>query len=193
MKQLKPLLLASASPRRSELLNQVGLEFTVRVTDIDETAREAELPEDYVKRLAGEKALAGVELAGGGMPVLGADTVVLLDDRILGKPASRTEAADMIRSMSNRDHLVLSAVALAQSASQVDIVLNTTRVSFSEVPEEFIDWYCSSDEPLDKAGAYAIQGRIGQFVSRLDGSYSSVMGLPLYETCRLLRNAGILS
>jgi septum formation protein len=193
MKQLKSMLLASASPRRSELLSQVGIRYSVLVTDIDESLREAETPADYVKRLAAEKARAGLALSQGSIPVLGADTVVLLDDRILGKPVDRAEAADMLRLMSNRDHLVLSAVALALSKSQVDTVLNTTRVTFAELPDEFIHSYCSTDEPLDKAGAYAIQGRAGQFVSRLEGSYSGVMGLPLYETCALLRKAGVLS
>jgi len=193
MKQLKPIVLASASPRRSELLSQVGIRFSVHVTDIDESLRADEKPADYVKRLAAEKATAGLALSQDSVSVLGADTVVLLDERILGKPADRSEAADMLRLMSNRDHLVLSAVALAQVKTQPDVVLNTTRVTFAELPEAFIQWYCSTDEPLDKAGAYAIQGRASRFVSRLEGSYSGVMGLPLYETCMLLRKAGVLS
>lgn len=192
MKQSTQILLASGSPRRSELLKQIGLTFTVLVADIDESEREGESPADYVQRLAREKALAGWKMSQLDIPVLGADTVVLLDDQILGKPATRTEAAEMLRRMSNRDHLVLSAVALARGGL-VDVVLNSTRVTFSELPEEFINGYCSTDEPLDKAGAYAIQGRAGQYVSRIEGSYSGVMGLPLYETGTLLRAAGVLS
>ncbi len=137
--------------------------------------------------------MAGLALSPDSVPVLGADTVVLLEDRILGKPVDRSEAAAMLRLMSNRDHLVLSAVALAQGKTQPDVVINTTRVTFAELPEAFITWYCSTDEPLDKAGAYAIQGRASRFVSRLEGSYSGVMGLPLFETCTLLRKAGVLS
>jgi septum formation protein len=187
------LILASGSPRRAELLAQIGLQFSVLVTDVDETRLNGEIPDTYVKRLAAEKALAGLQLSRQGVPVLGADTVVLLGDRVLGKPANPDEAGDMLRLMSGRDHLVLSAVALAHSSSQVDVELNTTQVTFARLPPEFIEWYCATDEPLDKAGAYAIQGRAGQFVSRIDGSYSGVMGLPLYETCMLLRSAGVLS
>ena len=191
MKRSAQILLASGSPRRSALLTQIGLAFTVFVTDIDESGREGESPGDYVQRLAGEKALAGLKMLQLDIPVLGADTVVLLDDRILGKPATRCEAAEMLRLLSNRDHLVLSAVALARAGPRVDVVLNSTRVTFSELPDEFINAYCSTDEPLDKAGAYAIQGRAGQYVSRIEGSYSGVMGLPLYETGALLRAAGV--
>ena len=193
MKQHTRILLASASPRRAELLAQIGLQFAVLVTDVDETRLAGESPETYVQRLAGEKALAGLNMSGGEVPVLGADTIVLLDERILEKPLTRDEAKEMLRLMSNRDHLVLSAVALARSNKPVDVALNTTRVTFSELPAEFIEWYCSTDEPLDKAGAYAIQGRAGQYVAHVDGSYSGVMGLPLYETGALLRAAGVLS
>ncbi len=193
MKQHMQLLLASASPRRSELLAQIGLQFSVVITDIDETIRQGEAPRAYVKRLAAEKALAGLQLTQAESAVLGADTVVLLDERVLGKPRDREDAADMLRMMSGREHLVLSAVALARSVEQVDVVVNTTRVTFTDLPADFIEWYCSTDEPLDKAGAYAIQGKAGQFVSHVDGSYSGVMGLPLFETGQLLRAAGILS
>jgi len=193
MKQNSQILLASASPRRSELLAQIGLQFSVVVTDIDETRREGEEPTAFVKRLAGEKALAGLQMSAIKAPALGADTVVLLDDLILGKPVDREDAADMLRMMSGRAHLVLSAVALARSPEQVDVVLNETRVTFAELPDDFIQWYCTTDEPLDKAGAYAIQGHAGQFVSNIEGSYSCVMGLPLFEAGQLLRAAGILS
>ena len=192
MKQATQIMLASGSPRRSELLKQIGLAFTVIVTNIDESERDGESPGEYVKRLAMEKALAGLKMSRLELPVLGADTVVLLDDRILGKPANHSEAADMLRCMSNRDHLVLSAVALARTGPRVDVILNSTRVTFSALPDEFINAYCSTDEPLDKAGAYAIQGRAGQYVSHIEGSYSGVMGLPLYETGTLLQAAGVL-
>ena len=185
-------MLASGSPRRSELLTQIGLAFTVIVTNINESERDGESPGEYVKRLAMEKALAGLKMPRLEIPVLGADTVVLLDDRILGKPANRSEAADMLRRMSNRDHLVLSAVALARTGPRVDVILNSTKVTFSALPDEFINAYCSTDEPLDKAGAYAIQGLAGQYVSHIEGSYSGVMGLPLYETGTLLQAAGVL-
>lgn len=193
MRQISKLLLASGSPRRAELLAQIGVAFEVIVTDVDETLMPGEAPRDFVRRLAGEKALAGLEMSSGGMPVLGADTVVLLGDRILGKPADRAEAAEMLRMMSGRDHFVLSAVALATPAGQLEVVLNATRVTFTELPEAFIEWYCGTDEPLDKAGAYAIQGGAGRFVAHVEGSYSGVMGLPLYETGRLLQAAGVLS
>ncbi len=193
MNQNSEIVLASGSPRRAELLVQLGLIFSVLVTHIDESRIEAETPPDYVRRMAVEKALEGWKISGSGLPVLGADTVVLLDDRILGKPASRSEAASMLRMISNGEHLVLSAVALAQSSNRPEVLLNTTRVTFAEMPEEFINLYCSSDEPLDKAGAYAIQGQAGRYISRIDGSYSGVMGLPLHETSCLLELAGVLS
>jgi septum formation protein len=193
MKQNSPILLASGSPRRSELLSQAGIDFRVVVTDVDETRQGGESPESFVKRLAAEKALAGLHMSQTEMPVLGADTVVLLDDRILGKPASRQDAADMLRMMSNRGHQVLTAVALANAHEHVEVVLNSTRVVFDELPESFISWYTGTNEPMDKAGAYAIQGSAGQFISRVEGSYSGVMGLPLYETSKLLRVAGIIS
>jgi septum formation protein len=193
MKQKTKLLLASGSPRRRELLNQIGLEFELIVPDVDETRQAGEHPRDFVRRLAGEKALAGLEMSGARMPVLGADTVVLLGDEILGKPGSREEAADMLRKMSGRDHFVLSAVAVATPAGELRVAVNTTRVTFAELPEDFIAWYCGTDEPLDKAGAYAIQGRAGCYVAHVEGSYSGVMGLPLYETARLLQAAGVLT
>lgn len=187
------IILASGSARRKELLTQIGVSFSVLVTDTDESRREDEPPLDYVQRLALEKADAGRQLSGSDKPVLGADTVVLLDDLILGKPADREEAAGMLRMMSGRDHLVLSAVAINQATDGAQVLVNSTRVTFAKMPEEFIQRYCSSDEPLDKAGAYAIQGEPGMYVSRIEGSYSGVMGLPLFETGRLLAAAGVIS
>ena len=187
------IVLASGSARRRELLTQIGISFEVQVTDIDESRRDGEPPFDYVERLALEKARAGREMSGSRMPVLGADTIVLLDDQILGKPADRAEAAEMLRMLSNRDHEVLSAVAVNVPERPPEVLVNTTRVTFSEIPEAFILRYCADDEPLDKAGAYAIQGEPGIYVSRVEGSYSGVMGLPLFETGRLLKSAGVIS
>jgi septum formation protein len=163
------------------------------VTDIDETCRREEPPREYVRRMALEKALAGWKMSGSKIPVLGADTVVLLDNDILGKPRDREQAASMLEMLSNREHQVLSAVAIVQSSTNKKVLLNVTRVTFAEIPANFIHRYCSNDEPLDKAGAYAIQAEPGLYVSRIEGSYSGVMGLPLYETGRLLELAGVLS
>jgi septum formation protein len=192
MNQISEFVLASGSPRRKELLEQLGLKFSVLVTDIDETHRQGEPPVEYVRRMALEKAVAGQTMSGSELAVLGADTVVLLDDEILGKPCDREQAASMLARLSNREHLVLSAVAIVQASTRTEVLLNMTTVTFAEIPTSFIHRYCSTDEPLDKAGAYAIQAEPGIYVSRIEGSYSGVMGLPLYETGRLLEIAGVL-
>jgi septum formation protein len=192
MKPSAQLLLASGSPRRAELLAQAGIRFKVCVMGLDEGRLDGELPEVHVQRLAFDKASAGLEICGPGLPSLGADTVVLLDGQILGKPRHREEAATMLRRLSGRSHQVLSAVALIMPDGDGRQALNTTRVTFAPLPEPFIESYCRMENPTDKAGAYAIQGAIGQFVAHLDGSYSGVMGLPLYETCAMLRAAGVL-
>ena len=191
MIQKSEFVLASGSPRRKELLEQLGLNFSVLVTDIDETHQQEESPDRYVRRMAVEKAFAGWTMSVSELPVLGADTVVLLDNDILGKPRNREQAASMLKMLSNREHQVLSAVAIAQSSTTKKVLLNVTRVTFAEIPTDFIQRYSSNDEPLDKAGAYAIQGEPGLYVSRIEGSYSGVMGLPLYETGRLLELAGV--
>jgi septum formation protein len=193
MKQNSDIVLASGSARRRELLTQIGLRYSVLVTDIDESRKDNEPPPVYVRRMALEKAQAGMQLSTGQSPVLGADTVVLLGNEILGKPGNRAEAADMLRKLSGRDHFVLSAIAMCWSGHQSEVMLNKTKVSFAEIPESFIDRYCDSDDPLDKAGAYAIQGEPGMYVSGIEGSYSGVMGLPLYETGRLLKIAGVIA
>jgi septum formation protein len=193
MSSVPSIILASGSARRKELLTQIGVSYSVLVTDIDESRYGDEPPLEYVQRLALEKAAAGRQLSDSNRPVLGADTVVLLDDLILGKPVDRAQAADMLRMISGRDHLVLSAVAMNLATGEPQVVVNSTGVTFAEMPEDFIQRYCSSDEPLDKAGAYAIQGEPGIYVSRIEGSYSGVMGLPLYETGRLLASAGVIS
>jgi septum formation protein len=193
MNRSPDLVLASASPRRRQLLAQLGVRFVRLDTDTVETPRAGETPEDFVLRLAGEKAVAGWCRHGSGAPALGADTVVVLDGRILGKPASRGEAAGMLRSLSGRCHEVLSAVAVARGEDAVLRRLNRTAVHFAELPADWIRAYCATDEPMDKAGAYAIQGQAGRYIVRIEGSYSSVMGLPLEETRDLLRQVGVLT
>lgn len=190
--------LASASPRRRELLAQAGYAPLVlhlsagRV--VDETPQPGEPPLVYVKRLARDKALAGLaELAASGLaagPVLGADTTVALGADIFGKPADATEAAAMLARLSGRAHQVLTAVALAEG-EQVDLRISVSRVRFARLSERQIDAYVASGEPMDKAGAYGIQGRAACFVEHLEGSYSGVMGLPLFETADLLAQFGI--
>jgi septum formation protein len=187
------ILLASASPRRQEILGQLDIRFTVSPANIDEAVITGESPRDYVVRMAREKARAGFEQNLGLLPTLGADTIVLLDGAILCKPASRAEARDMLQRLSGRTHNVYSAVALALDAHGFAEALNDTAVTFGEVPDEWIVEYCKGDEPMDKAGAYAVQGGAGQFIRHIDGSYSGVMGLPLYETAQLLRTAGLLA
>jgi septum formation protein len=185
------IYLASASPRRAELLQQIGVEFEVIVADIDETLRPQEVATDYVSRMAQEKGQRARELlaqsAQPARPVLSADTVVVLDQHILGKPAGRVDAARMLRQLSGHTHDVFTAVSL-WDGHQVQNGLSRSRVAFAALSEEQIAWYCDTGEPLDKAGAYAIQGGAALFIEKLEGSYSGVMGLPLFETGRLLAN-----
>jgi septum formation protein len=187
------ILLASASPRRQELLGQLDIRFTASPANIDESIITGESPRDYVVRMAREKARAGFEQNLGLLPALGADTIVLLDGDILCKPASRAEARNMLQRLSGCTHNVYSAVALALDAHGFTEALNDTAVTFGDMPDEWIVEYCKSDEPMDKAGAYAVQGAPGQFIRHIDGSYSGVMGLPLFETAQLLRVAGLLA
>ncbi len=184
------LVLASASPRRSELLNQIGVRFRQRVTEVDETARERESANAYVRRVALEKARAVQrELGHDEVLVLGADTAVVVDDILLGKPADFAHARQMLRLLSGRAHRVLSAVALVGEREAVRVSEST--VWFRSLSDAEIDTYWHTGEPQDKAGAYAIQGLGAVFVERLEGSYSGVMGLPLYETAQLLKDFGI--
>ena len=192
MNKIHSILLASGSPRRRELLKQLAVTFKVAAADIDESVIEGETPEDYVVRLARKKAQAGFEQNDGLMPALGSDTIVLLDGRILGKPETRAEAESMLQSLSGQTHHVYSAVALALKSDNVMDTLNITAVTFGKMPTQWIKQYCQSDEPMDKAGAYAVQGGTGQYIRRIEGSYSGVMGLPLFETAELLRRAGLL-
>ena len=193
MNSLRTIILASGSPRRRELLRQLAVSFKVAAADIDESMGDGETPREYVLRLSREKALAGFSQSDGTMPALGSDTIVLLDGEILGKPESRTEAENMLQRLSGRTHHVYSAVALALGADEVLDTLNITAVTFADMPSAWIRQYCQGDEPMDKAGAYAVQGGTGRYISRIEGSYSGVMGLPLFETAELLRRAGLLA
>lgn len=186
------LYLASGSPRRRELLKQIGVPFVGLATTIDETPLAAEAPEAYVLRLAVAKAQAGLSAlpASADAVVLGADTSVVLDGQILGKPADRAEAMAMLESLSGHTHQVLTAVALA-SAARSEVRLVTSQVSFRQLSRAEIEAYWASGEPLDKAGGYAIQGLAAIFISHLQGSFSAVVGLPLCETAALLADFGI--
>ena len=186
------ILLASGSPRRRKLLKQLAVDFEVASADIDESLLEGEIPRDYVLRLSREKALAGFSQNSGRLPVLGSDTIVLLDGEILGKPETRKQAEGMLKRLSGRTHEVYSGVALVLNPQNVLDTLNITSVTFGDMPAAWIRKYCQGDEPMDKAGAYAVQGGTGQYISCIDGSYSGVMGLPLYETAELLRRGGLL-
>lgn len=180
------IYLASHSPRRRELLQQIGMAFTPLDVAVDETYDEYESSEVFVIRLALAKARAGwAQVADKApMPVLGADTVVVLDDRVLGKPEGHAEAVAMLRALSGNEHQVLTGVALADDREATRLSVN--RVRFRELTEADIERYWASGEPMGKAGAYAIQGRGGVFCEHLEGSYSGVMGLPLFETADLL-------
>ena len=186
MNSKKHIYLASASPRRRELLRQIGIEFTLLKVDVDETPLPGEPAEAFVRRLALEKARAGrLQLAhGDDTPVLGADTAVVIDGTIMGKPRDRAHGLAMLQALSGRTHQVMTAVALAgrHELSRVSI----SDVSFDELDNATCAAYWASGEPLDKAGGYAIQGLGGAFVTRLQGSYSGVVGLPLNETAALL-------
>ena len=184
------LLLASASPRRRELLLQIGVAHRVHATDIDESPLTDESPRALVQRLACEKALAALEHAQG-LPVLGADTVVVLDGHVFGKPVDAADAQGMLLALAGREHQVLSAVALATAAGTAALRLSQSIVTMREISAAEALWYWQTGEPAGKAGGYAIQGRAAQFISALRGSYSGVMGLPLFETAQLLREAGI--
>ncbi|WP_407312266.1 Maf family protein [Pseudomonas sp. nanlin1] len=184
------LYLASASPRRRELLAQIGVPFTQINAGIDETPLPNEQPDDYVRRLARAKAEAGwvnltVEARATDAVVLGADTVVVIDGQILGKPADKAEALATLARLSGREHQVLTAVALYANA-RVEACLVRSQVRFRPISEAEAHAYWASGEPQDKAGSYAIQGLGAVFVMALNGSYSAVVGLPLCETAELL-------
>ena len=181
--------LASQSPRRRELLSQIGVAHEVLRVDVDEQRRHAEPALDYVQRLARDKAAAGwAQVLAAGLaplPVLGADTIVVVDDCILGKPVDAADARAMLQRLSGRAHEVLTAVALC-GAHGMQATLSRTSVRFRQLDDDDIARYWASGEPADKAGAYGIQGLAAVFVERIEGSYSGVVGLPLFETAQLL-------
>lgn len=186
------LFLASQSPRRRELLTQVGIAFEPLDASIDEMPAAGEPALDYVRRVAREKAGAGLMQVAAvpGALVLGADTEVVLDGRVFGKPVDAADAARMLRALSGRTHQVISAVAVVGAAREAEAV-SVSDVTFVALDEAEIAAYVASGEPFGKAGAYAIQGRGAGLVAHLSGSYSGVMGLPLFETLRLLRDFGV--
>ena len=181
------LLLASSSPRRREILSALGLQFEVQETAVDESVLPEETPEQMVLRLAAAKANAAE--AGSGDFVIGADTAVVLDGSMLGKPVDRADAIEMLLRLSGRRHCVLTGVAL-RGPRGVRSALSRTEVSFREISRDEALAYWQSGEPGDKAGAYGIQGLGGMFVENVAGSYSGVVGLPVFETTELLRHAG---
>lgn len=186
------ILLASASPRRRELLNQIGVQHDVLAVDVDETSRAGESPEMYVQRLAMEKASAGYlrQIRTPKLPALGADTIVLLGDKILEKPADKEQGCAMLKMLSGETHQVFTAVAVANAEKSL-CLLNRSKVTFRKMSDAEIESYWNTGESLDKAGGYAIQGKAAQFICKLEGSYSGVMGLPLFETAELLKDFAI--
>ncbi|AEY00577.1 Maf-like protein yceF 2 [Oceanimonas sp. GK1] len=186
------LYLASASPRRRELLAQLGVCFALVRPEVEERQQPGEAAFDYVQRLARSKALAGAALAPQPLPVLGGDTIVVVDGEVLEKPHSEAHGKAMLRRLSGRTHEVMTAMALAGGAG-CEVVLVTTAVTFRELSDADIDRYWRTGEPVDKAGGYGIQGLGGRFVSRINGSYSAVVGLPLVETEALLHRGGVVT
>ncbi|MCP5141387.1 MAG: septum formation inhibitor Maf [Gammaproteobacteria bacterium] len=184
------IILASTSPRRRELLDQLGIRHTVLPVHVDETPHPGEAPELYVERLALAKARAGAQAGGGLLPALGADTTLAFDGAILGKPVDRDDFLATFARLSGHTHTVLSAVAMVHG-DHAATRLSVSRVTFREIPPDEAARYWASGEPADKAGGYAIQGLGAMFVRHLEGSYSGVMGLPLFETAELLREFGI--
>jgi len=182
-----PLVLASASPRRRALLEQLGIPLRIDPAHLDENVRAGEPAERYVLRLAREKAEA-VQVRHPNVRVLAADTSVVLDGEVLGKPATTDEALGMLRRLCGRRHQVMTAVAVAGAGER----LVTAAVTFAPADEAALRWYVSTGEPMDKAGAYAVQGIGGFLVERIEGSHSAVVGLPLVETVALLRESGYL-
>jgi len=184
------LHLASASPRRRELLTALGLNFSYDGVAIDETALPDEAASETVLRLAAGKARTAYDSGNYEVPVLGADTLVILDNRVFGKPGSREEALNMLASLSGRRHQVLTGVALMANG-ELQTANSLTEVQFREIHPDEAEAYWQSGEPAGKAGAYAVQGLGGIFVSAINGSYTGVVGLPVFETANLLRRAGI--
>ncbi|WP_417508699.1 Maf family protein [Methylophaga sp.] len=181
------IYLASRSPRRRELLLQMGVDFSVINPDIDESVLENELPIDYVSRIARLKTEAGrgLLLAADRKPVLAADTAVVIDKTILGKPQNDEQAASMLRMLSGKTHQVMTAIALTR-ADMLLTAVSVSNVCFAELSEQDIFWYIKTKEGVDKAGGYAVQGLAALFIEHIEGSYSGIMGLPIRETGQLL-------
>jgi septum formation protein len=187
------LILASASPRRAELLRAAGMAFDVHPADVDERAHDGEPPDAYVCRVAEAKARA-LSREFPDCVVLGADTTVVVDERMLGKPADAADAKRMLRLLSGRTHAVMTGVTVIggtasrrDGSAAPDTRLDVTNVEFCTLTDSEIDWYVASGEPMDKAGAYAIQGLASRFIARIDGSYSNVVGLPVALVYEMLR------
>jgi septum formation protein len=189
------LILASASPRRAELLRAAGYEFDTVVVDIDERVRPGEAPEDYVRRLAMEKSARAVDHLGVAVSrssiTLAADTAVVVGGTILGKPGQDDEVRHMLELLSGREHRVLTGISLRSGATEIGGVESTT-VWLESLSRTDIDWYVASGEGRDKAGGYAIQGLASRFIPRIDGSYSNVVGLPVHRVRRLMTEIGYL-
>jgi septum formation protein len=179
------LYLASGSPRRKELLQQLGYQFDILKVDVEEKQQQGEAASDYVERLAQDKAQAGVNAIQTLIPVLGADTIVVVDSRVLEKPRDLDDAKEMLMLLSGREHQVMTAVCIADKHKKATVLV-TTSVWFKPLSEQEIISYWHSGEPCDKAGGYGIQGVGGKFVTRIEGSYYAVVGLPLMETDQLL-------
>lgn len=185
---MKDLILASASPRRAELLKQIGVQFDVCAANIDESLRQEESSRDYVLRMAQEKAQTIAPRFPGAL-ILASDTSVVVDDEVLGKPVDEADAAQMLVRLADRSHVVMTSVCVL--GEKMQLTLNETEVWFRAISAIEMAAYWQSGEPADKAGGYAIQGLGAQFVARIDGSYSGVMGLPLFEVAQMLRQAGL--
>ena len=184
------IILASASPRRKELLDQIKVSYKVHPVALDETPLSNETPLDYVQRLAAEKSAACVDQLAADIPVLAADTVVILGDVIMGKPKNEADALAMLTQLSGKTHQVYSAISL-RGRDEHSQAVSITEVTFRRLTKQEILDYLHSGEPLDKAGSYAIQGMGSMFVESIKGSFSGVVGLPLFETAELLSKQGI--
>jgi len=184
------LILGSASPRRQELLAQLGVNFHVHASDIDETPFQQESPAAYVARLAEAKSSAVMAEVGGDIPVLGSDTIVVSQSELFGKPVDEADATRMLTALSGREHQVMTAVCV-RNRERHEVVVVVSDVTFRELTEAEISAYWQSGEPEGKAGAYAIQGLGATFVSAMKGSYSGIVGLPLYQTDQLLKSFAV--
>ncbi|CDH20444.1 Maf family protein [Xenorhabdus bovienii] len=182
---MKTLYLASGSPRRRELVGMLDFNFEILTPQVEEKWQEGESPQQYVSRLAREKAQAGVAIAPNDFPVLGADTIVVLNNRILEKPRNPQHAAEILSALSGQSHQVMTAVALSNSQHTLSEIV-ITDVIFRQLSQQEIQEYIATGEPMDKAGAYGIQGKGGCFVRKINGSYHAVVGLPLVETYELI-------